>query len=289
MRPLPILAVQAAPVPWEVDATWEKFEVTTRRLVQAFPSTKLVVYPELFLSAIGPTTIPPRAGYSVERVAQRIPGPLTERLGELAEELQIWLVPGSVYEIGDAGRIYNTAVAVRPDGSIAARYRKIFPWRPWERSFPGEDLVLFDIDDVGRVGLMICYDGWFPEVARNLAWLGAELILQPAATWTSDREQELVLVRAQAITNQVIVVNVNVGGGYGEGRSLVVDPEGHVLQAAGGGEEVITDVLDFDGVRRVRQYGSVGMNRLWEEVRERQRIRLPMYGGSLPGMIQPSA
>lgn len=239
-----------------------------------------MLHPELYLSALGPTTASPPPGYSAQQVAQPIPGPLVDRLCKLAEEFEVWLVPGSFYEAGEEG-IYNTALAIAPDGSIAARYRKIFPWRPWERSSPGRDFVVFDIEEVGRVGLMICYDGWFPEVARHLAWLGAEVILQPSATLTSDREQELVLARAQAIANQVFVVNVNMGGGHGEGRSIVVDPEGHVLQLTGGGEEVITEVLDLDAVRRVRDYGSVGMNRLWEELRERQ-IQLPMYGGTLP-------
>jgi formamidase len=287
MRPLPILAVQAAPVPWDVEATWEKFDAETRRLRRAFPRTRLMLYPELYLSALGPTTSSAPPDYSSEQVAQPIPGPLVDRLCKLAETLEVWLLPGSFYEAGEGGRIYNTAIAIAPDGSIAARYRKIFPWRPWEGSSPGRDFVVFDIEKVGRVGLMICYDGWFPEVARQLAWLGAELIVQPAATWTSDREQELVLARAQAIANQVYVVNVNMGGGYGEGRSILVDPEGHVLQVAGGGEEVITDVLDLDGVQRVREYGSVGMNRLWEEVQERE-IELPMYGGTFPAASPPT-
>jgi formamidase len=287
MRTLPIAAVQTAPVAWDVEATWEKYVVEARRLLRTFPNTRMLVHPELYLSAIGPTMGAPPADYAPERVAQPVPGQLTDRLGELARELGVWLLPGSFYEAGDDGQVHNTAVAVAPDGSLAARYRKIFPWRPWERAAPGRDFVVFDVEGVGRAGLMICYDGWFPEVARQLAWLGAEVLVQPAATWTADREQELVLARAQAIANQVYVVNVNMGGAHGNGRSLVVDPEGHVLQAAAGGDEVLTEVLDLDAVRRVREYGTVAMNRLWEELRER-RIELPMYGGSLPARA-PSA
>ena len=70
------------------------------------------------------------------------------------------------------------------------------------------------------------------EVARHLAWMGAEVIFQPTATGTSDRDQEVVLARANAIVNQVYVVNVNMGGRPGPGRSAIADPEGHLLQLA---------------------------------------------------------
>jgi len=76
---------------------------------------------------------------------------------------------------------------------------------------------------VGRFGLMICYDGWYPEVPRTLAWMGAEVILQPTLTKTVDREQELVVARANAIVNQVWLVTPNYGGLFGTGRSLIVD------------------------------------------------------------------
>ena len=132
----------------------------------------------------------------------------------------------------------------------SARYRKCFPWRPWETVTAGTEFVVFDIEGVGRAGLMICYDAWFPEVARHLAWMGAEVIFNPTATYTSDREQELVLARANAIVNQVYVVNTNMGGRPGPARSVIVDPEGHVLQMAGDGEEYQTEVLDLRTVRQ---------------------------------------
>ena len=129
---------------------------------------------------------------------------------------------------------------------------------------------------------MICYDGWFPEVARHLAWMGAEVILHPTATETSDRAQEVVLAQANAIVNQVFIVNVNSAAGASSGRSVIVDPEGHVLQTAGPGEAFLTEVLDLDAVTRVREYGSVGLNRMWDQLaREGAGIELPLYGGDL--------
>jgi formamidase len=109
---------------------------------------------------------------------------------------------------------------------------------------------------------MICYDGWFPEVARGLALQGAEVILHPTLTSTPDREEELVLARANAIVNQCYVLNVNGSLQVGGGRSIGVDPEGHVLFEGGTGEEYFTEVLDLDRVSTVRERGTRGLNRL---------------------------
>jgi formamidase len=112
---------------------------------------------------------------------------------------------------------------------------------------------------------MICYDGWFPEVARSLALRGAEMLLHPTLTSTPDREEELVLARANAIANQCYVLNVNASLDVGGGRSVAVDPEGRVLFEGGAGEEYLTEVLDLDRVRTVRARGTRGLNRLlWQ-------------------------
>ena len=277
---LPIVAAQSAPVAWDVEATYLKLEDEVRTLKASFPQTQLFVYPELYLSAIGPLNAPSPRGYTLRRVAETIPGPLTDRLSALAKELHVWLVPGSLYELGEDRRVYNTALAISPKGKIVARYRKLFPWRPYEKSAAGDRFVVFDIDGVGRAGLMICYDAWFPEAARHLAWMGAEVIFNPTATYTSDREQEIVLARANAIVNQVYIVNTNMGGRPGPASSVIVDPEGHVLQTAGSGEEFQTEVLDLRTVRRLRSHGSVGLNRMWDQLdKEGPKIELPMYDG----------
>lgn len=283
MRPLPILAVQAPAVVGDLDATYAKFERDLRRLQAAYPRTRLFVWPELYLSGEGSMgDVLDLEDSAHTGSAHAIPGRLTDRLCALARELEVWLVPGSIHERGEDGRIHNTALAISPAGEIAAAYRKVFLWRPWEQSEPGSDFVVFDIDGVGRAGLMICYDSWFPEVARQLAWLGAEVLICPTGTPTSDRDQEVVLARANAIVNQVYFVNVNSGGRPGPGRSVIVDPEGHVLQLAGDGEEYLSEVLDLDVVSRVREYGSVAMNRMWEVLDEEGGgVELPMYGGRI--------
>ena len=185
-----------------------------------------------------------------------------------------------MYERG-GDEIYNTAVVISPDGALVTAYRKCFPWQAYETSRPGRSVVCFDIDGVGRLGLAICHEGVFPEVFRQLAWNGAEAILQVSLTGTSDREAEVVVAQANAYVNQVHVVNVNAASPVGNGRSVVVDPEGTVRYQAGHGDEVPTTVLDLDAVTLVRTRVSFGMNRLWEQLdRHGAELELPIYGGS---------
>jgi formamidase len=276
-RSLFVAGLQTAGIPGDTAATLAQFEERTRALRTTFDGLQLVVAPELHLMALTPLL--EDAAVSSSELAVPVPGELTARLGALARETGLWLVPGSIYE-RDRDAVYNTAVALSPAGELVAAYRKCFPWQPYETTQPGSQLVCFDIDGVGRFGLAICHDGAFPEVFRQLAWLGAEAVIQVTLTSTSDREAELVIARANAIVNQVSVVNVNAAAPVGNGRSLVIDAEGAVRYQAGDAEEVLTAVLDLDAVARVRERGSFGINRLWEEMdRVGPGIELPMYAG----------
>ena len=278
MRALSLAALQSAPVPRDPEATLGLLAGRVRALRATVPHAQLVVLPELHLSA-PPAILEEHSGYARE-VAVQIPGPLTAALGRIAAESEIWLVPGSVYELASDGRIHNTALVLAPDGELVATYRKVFPWQPHEACAPGDGFVTFDIPEIGRIGLAICYDGSFPETFRQLAWMGAELILQVNLTTTSDREQELVMARANAIFNQLYVLSLNAATPAGVGRSLIADPEGLVRVASGPGEEVLTDVLDLEAVERVRRFGTAGVSRMWEQMlREGPGIELPMYGG----------
>ncbi len=278
MRPLSIAALQTAPVSRDPDATLGLLADRVRAIRAAVPHVQLVMLPELHLSA-PPPILEDHSGYAAN-AAVEIPGPLTGALGEIAAASEVWLVPGSVYERAADGRIHNTALVFAPDGELVARYRKVFPWQPHESCAPGDEFVTFEIPDVGRVGLAICYDGSFPETFRQLAWMGAEVVLQANLTTTSDREQELVMARSNAIFNQLYVVSLNASAPPGVGRSVIVDPEGLVRVAGGSGEELITDVLDLEAVERVRRIGTAGVSRMWDQiVREGPGIELPMYGG----------
>lgn len=261
-RPLTILSAQVRPVAADPAATFAKFEAEVDVVVQDFPRAQLLVWPELYLTGEDPFTSTGGAGY-MDEVAEPVPGPLTERVAKIASSAQLWIAAGSVFE-RDGDHIYNTAVVFAPDGRLVARHRKVFPWQPWEKADRGRAVTVFDIPGAGRIGLMICYEGWFPEIARALAVKGAELILQPSLTSTADREQELVLARANAIANQCFVVNVNAASTIGGGRSIACDPEGRVLFEGGGGEELITEVVDLERTELVRREGTRGLNRVWQ-------------------------
>jgi formamidase len=279
VRTLSLAALQVAPIARDPAATLELLAEQARGVRDAVPHTQLLLLPELHLSA-PPGLLSDHAGYA-ERVAAEIPGPLTEGLGEIARDSGLWLVPGSIYERGEDGRIHNTAVALSPGGELVASYRKVFPWQPHEQSAPGERFVTFDIPDVGRIGLAICYDGAFPETFRQLAWMGAEVVLQPALTTTSDRDAEVVMARANAIFNQLYVVSLNASAPAGLGRSAIVDPEGKVLVAGGDSEELLTSVLDLDAVTRVREFGTAGVSRMWDQAkRQLPGLDLPVYAGA---------
>ena len=187
----------------------------------------MVVFSEL--AAYGPST----------KRAQRLPGPAEEEFREMAVRHGIWLLPGTLFE-RDGEHIYNTASVINPSGEVVGRYRKMFPFRPYEQDVTaGEEFLVFDVPDVGRFGVSICYDMWFPETSRTLAAMGTEVLLHPTLTGSIDREVELPIVRATAAQQQCFMFDVNGAGDGGNGRSIIVGPYGDVLYQAGRPEEMI--------------------------------------------------
>jgi len=274
--PLPLALMQA---PALATRDLSQFARDVEVFVKQRPAVRLLVYPELHLETPGLPADRP----APSELAEPLGGARDRRLAEIAGDLGVWLIPGTLYELGDDGRVYNTAPVYDPSGQRVANYRKIAPWRPYETSSPGTDFVVFDMADYGRVGLSICYDSWFPEISRHLAWLGADLIVNMVQTPTIDRDQELVLVRANAIANQVFVASVNGAAPTALGRSLLVDPEGRVrVQAQGAEDCVLTDVIDLAEAGRVRQFGTAGLNRVWEQFQPGDvPLDLPLYGGKI--------
>lgn len=169
-------------------------------------------------------------GLKYADAAEAVPGPSTEFLGALAKRLRVWIVAG-IYERAGA-RIYNTAVLVGRDGSLAGRYRKMsLPDEEIEGGItPGSDTPVFDTD-FGRVGLFICWDSSYPEVARSLAARGAEVLFLPI--WGGVEQ----LVQARAIENQVYVV----ASGF-DFRSGIFDRRGERIADAKGAEVVLATV-----------------------------------------------
>jgi len=221
-------------------------------------------------------------------LAEPIPGPSTEFYGSLAKELGIVLVT-SLFERRAAGLYHNTSVVLERDGSIAGRYRKMhIPDDPayYEKFYftPG-DLGFHPIDtSVGRLGVQVCWDQWYPEGARLMALQGAELLIYPTAIGyeSSDtpeeqerqREAWTTVQRGHAVANGLLVVAVNRTGHEPDpsgqtngiqfwGSSFVCGPQGEFLYRAPKDEEVVT-VVDVDMQR------CENVRRWWPFLRDRR-------------------
>ncbi|WP_448213165.1 carbon-nitrogen hydrolase family protein [Colwellia sp. MEBiC06753] len=216
----------------------EKIIQTKKR----FPWVDMIVISEL--ASFGPD----------KSFAETLPGDTEDFFCQIAKENNIWLIPGSLFECAN-NKIYNTTSIINNNGEVVERYRKIYPFYPYENGVEsGNKFVVFDVPQ-GRIGIAICYDLWFPEVARALSCLGAEVIIYPTLTGTIDREKELILSQATAIQNQCYVFSVNASSPLGNGQSIVVGPEGNIIYQAGTDEEVIPLEIDFAVVRRNRENG----------------------------------
>lgn len=272
-----IAGVQMRVIAWDAPATIAKMGQVTRRIKDGFPWVQMVVFHELCPSGLVQFDAKPDLE-TWRAITRPIPGDLSDRLCDIARQNRVWLIPGSMYE-RDGDTLYNTSLAISPDGDIVARYRKLFPWLPLEsETTPGADFCVFDIPQVGRFGMTICYDMWFPEVARTLAWMGAEVILHPTMTPTSDRELETVLSQANAIMNQCYFIDINGVGPWGGGLSTIIDPDGRLLQKADTNERIMTEILDLDRVTRTREYGNLGLAQTLKQLRD-SNLKFPPYTG----------
>lgn len=220
-------------------------------------------------------------------LAETIPGPSTQALGELAKELDIVIV-ASLFEKRGTGLHHNTAVVIERDGSIAGKYRKMhIPDDPgyYEKFYftPGDQGFNPIQTSVGKLGVLVCWDQWFPEAARLMAMAGADLLIYPTAIgWSPEeggeeharqREAWVTIQRSHAIANGLPVVSVNrVGhepdpaGGAGLqfwGTSFVAGPQGELLWTASTDQEE-TQVVALDLHR------SEQVRRMWPYLRDRR-------------------
>ncbi len=210
----------------------------------------IVSLPEIFTSAF-------EYDY-MKRIAKPIPNRITDALAERATRYGCVVVAGSIPELHD-GKVYNTAVVISPNGSILGTYRKshLFPLMDEDKHLaPGNGLGLFDTP-LGRIGVMICYDVRFPELARRLVLDGARFIVMPAQFPKPRLDHWLTLTRARAIENQVFLAAVNRTGDYGRssffGHSVVYDPWGEILSELGEEEGIGTAWIDLSLVDTVRE------------------------------------
>ena len=254
MKPFAIAGIQM-----RTSATHSNVEVMKLKVditMNLYPWVEMIMFSEL--CAFGPLTYH----------AQEVPGIFEMEMQKLAKKHGIWLLPGSIFEkSGD--EIYNTASVINPDGEVVTRYRKMFPFYPYEVGVTaGKEYCVFDVPKVGKFGVSICYDMWFPETVRTLAVMGAEVILHPTMTGTIDRDIELSIARAMATVNQCFFFDVNGLDSGGSGRSIICGPDGRVLYAAGSTEEIIPIEIDIERVKRSRELGVLRLGQPLKSFRD---------------------
>ena len=221
-------------------------------------------------------------------MAETIPGPSTELFGALAKECEIVIV-ASLFEKRAPGLYHNTAVAFEKDGSIAGRYRKMhIPDDPayYEKFYftPGDTGFEPINTSVGKLGVLVCWDQWFPEAARIMTLKGADLLIYPTAIgWESSdnvsekqRQQDAwqTIQRGHAVANGLHVVTVNRVGHEPDpsgqtkgiqfwGHSFVCGPQGEILSQSPDDKEDVT-IVDVDMKR------SEQVRRWWPFLRDRR-------------------
>jgi predicted amidohydrolase len=255
--------VRAAAVQLNSTEDIEANLVTADRLVRegAALGAELVVLPEKW-TVLG-------TGEQMAAAAEPLDGRSISWARELARELQIDLVAGSIVErVPGREKSSNTSVHVGPDGEVRAVYRKLHMfdvevegvvYAESRDEEPGDEIVVSELADGSRLGMSICYDIRFPELYRSLVGGGAEILAIPSAfTLATTRDHWEVLVRARAIENQCFVVAANQIGAHppgnrSGGRSLIVDPWGLVLAGAPDSETAIVAELDFANLHDIRR------------------------------------
>jgi predicted amidohydrolase len=209
----------------------------------------LIVLPELF------------AHCKDFKAGERIPGATSDAFAQLACDKRIYILMGSILEVDEYGRRFNSSVLIGRSGQILATYRKIhlFSYRSKERrSLVAGDRVVTVPTELGAIGLSICYDLRFPELFRALVGQGAEIIFCPAA-WPHPRlDHWVTLNRARAIEGQCYFIGCNQVGRPVPtvelaGHSMITDPWGKVIAEAGDVETIIEAEIDVAVVRRIRE------------------------------------
>ena len=285
MKEFVVACVQIAITPNNVQANVDKGVVWLKKAVAEY-GAELVVFPETVTTGY-------ETGLSAEELwdlVDEAPGRLTHDIQEAAEVLGVHVVWPSYRRAGERGFVYNSSILIGPNGEIIGTYDKTHP-APWERRDTGGWAEVGNRADVfetalGNIGMIICYDGDFPELSRLLAVKGADIIVR-ASAFQRSYDIWYITNSARAYDNHVYVVASNIVGAdacgnYGFGHSMIVTPIAWRLAQARGTEEIIAAKLDPDPLRYVT-WGSKSPQKfdhledrniaLYEEILKETRAR----------------
>jgi predicted amidohydrolase len=214
----------------------------------------LIVLPELWASGYDAATLAADAAVA----AEALDGERGRQLAEAAAEHRVWLFAGTVPELDQDGRLFNTAIVYAPDGSLRARHRKVHLYTPLGEDAvftAGSEPTVVDVDGIGTVGLSVCFDGDHPEYARALHDLGARVVISMSAYEVATESWWDILYPANALANGQWWVMANQCGGDGPnallGRSRIITPDGTTIAEAprwgedGGEANLLVATLDL--------------------------------------------
>jgi deaminated glutathione amidase len=216
----------------------------------------MIAFPE-FLMAFSPSS---QSAHEVSELAETTKGPFTTALADLAKTAGINVL-ATIYEKSTSpNRVYDTALWIDGSGNIAAVYRKLhlydaLGFKESDKFVPGKDLIPPVKTDLGKAGLMICYDLRFPELSRILALMGAEILVAPSGWVKGDMKVEhwQTMVCARAVENGCYLIAPDQVGNIYIGHSMVVDPFGRVMTEMGEREGLEVVELDPATVANVRE------------------------------------
>lgn len=223
-------------------------------------STDLVTFPEMFLCPYETACFP--------AFAEKEGGTAWQWFSRLAKTYNVYLSAGTMPELGEDGRIYNTAYVFDRQGHQIGKHRKVHLFdidirggqyfKESETLSPGNEVTVFDTE-FGKVGLCICYDFRFPELARQMVNRGAQIFIVPAAfNMTTGPAHWELLYRSRAVDNQVFVIGTaparDMTASYHSwGHSLVVNPWGEIIEMLGENEGSLRCQLELEQVKAVRE------------------------------------
>jgi predicted amidohydrolase len=254
MKEFTAACVQIAITPNDVQANVTKGLAWLEKAVEEYQA-ELIVFPESVTTGYE-TGLSPEALWDL---VDEAPGHITRDIQAAARDMGVYVVWPSYRRGTERGEVYNSAILIGPDGEIIGIYDKTHP-APWERRDGGGWTTVGKRADVfqtplGNIGMILCYDGDFPELSRLLAVKGAEIIVRASALQRS-YDIWYITNAARAYDNHVYVVASNLVGpdacsNYGFGHSMIINPIAWRLAQARGSEEIIAAKLDPDPLRYI--------------------------------------
>ncbi len=251
-RMLTLALVQMDAKMGDLEHNLERVASFTRRA--ATKGAQLVVFPELILTGYNQDLLGTRL---VELALCRDDEPI-RRLARVAGENGVYLVAGFIERRETPGVIYDSVVFCGPEGNVIDTYAKSHLFANERFHFRRGDTLSVYQTRFGKLGLLVCYDIGFPEVARIVSLEGAELLLAPAAWIVEDQDLWALHLRARALDNLVFVAGINRSGIEGNlhyiGQSMVVNPRGHIVGSLDNDQEgMLVTTIDLDEVTTARR------------------------------------